>query len=385
MNTCRASLALPLLAFACSHPDRTPDNPVAPAATPTEESPEDVAVLEDALASNAILVFGDTHGTQEIPQFVGRVVDTIARRKPVVLAMEIPHEQDAALARFVRGPGDAAAREALLKEPFWQAEYQDGRRSTAMLALIESIRVLRAGGANVDLFAFDVEAGPGVSDRARDRGMADKILALRSRRPDAAIVAYVGSLHAVRGSVDFDPDKRWMARWLIDAGVPVVSLAPRHREGSAWICTDADASHCGPKRLGTRDDHTPGIHLDPTPDGNFDGYFGVGTVSAAAPATAPERSTVVVEDPADRHRTAAIAAYEKRDFRDCAAAFARIDAPAADDAYSHACCLALAGDHDAAFERLEHAREIGYSDTAHMLADPDLLPLHEDPRWPVSD
>lgn len=61
------------------------------------------------------------------------------------------------------------------------------------------------------------------------------------------------------------------------------------------------------------------------------------------------------------------------------AAFDRGGAP--DDAYNAACSCAQLGEPDQAFAWLFRALEAGYRDRAHLEADPDLDPLHDDPRF----
>jgi len=49
--------------------------------------------------------------------------------------------------------------------------------------------------------------------------------------------------------------------------------------------------------------------------------------------------------------------------------------------YNAACSYALAGDPDAAFAALGQAVDAGLAATEQLAADPDLGPLHDDPRW----
>lgn len=49
--------------------------------------------------------------------------------------------------------------------------------------------------------------------------------------------------------------------------------------------------------------------------------------------------------------------------------------------YNAACCYALAGDKDTAFELLGRSIDAGFWAADHMAADPDLIQLRTDPRW----
>jgi hypothetical protein len=85
------------------------------------------------------------------------------------------------------------------------------------------------------------------------------------------------------------------------------------------------------------------------------------------------------------HRSDAHKAYAAKDFRSCVEHFGQAAAAdpagAAEDEYGQACCLALAGDRQAALARLESAVERGFRERGHLEADGDLEALRDDPRW----
>ncbi len=366
----RLIVATTLLVAACARSghDASMRPPAAPSAA---------AAILPPLERGAVVVFGEMHGTRELPAFVGDVVTELAGRGNVVLALEVPESDTAALTRYLASDGGDAAQGELLAQPFWAAEYQDGRRSVAMLGLLDRVR---SHDAAVDVVGFDTDRFE--SAEQRDRRMAENLAALRKQRPDAAIVALVGNLHGARGELPDFPGRGWMAGFLVTAGVEVVSLDARYDGGSAWTCVDGDASHCGVGEVRVASAEA-GIHLAPSKDGNYDGWYGVGRVSAAPPAIAPDRTTARAQAPAmNPALERALAAYRAGDFASCAAAYAEITEPTPVDAYNHACCHARAGAVEAAFERLQFALDHGLDDLATMQADEDLAVLRADPRWP---
>jgi hypothetical protein len=133
-----------------------------------------------------------------------------------------------------------------------------------------------------------------------------------------------------------------------------------------------------------------GVHLERSPDGAYDGWFGVGAVTASPPAGFPELAARLDAQLASlarspsAQRAHARQAYNARQYARCADEYARIAPPTARDVYNHACCLALAGNKDAAIERLRAALDLGYKDTAGAAADSDLASLRDDPRWPFA-
>ncbi|MCC6336422.1 MAG: hypothetical protein IT380_20850 [Myxococcales bacterium] len=73
------------------------------------------------------------------------------------------------------------------------------------------------------------------------------------------------------------------------------------------------------------------------------------------------------------------AAYEAKDFQQCAEKFGKLAAH-----YSQACCAALGGDRDAAFRALDQAHlERRPVPLNHLISDTDLDSLHGDARWPA--
>src|SRR6187402_1662353 len=107
---------LMLLALGCGSsptppagaPGGTPPQQPAPAQQPPVEIPA------EALPPHGTLMLGDYHGTREIPAFVGRLAATALAQGPVVLALEIPQDQGAAIQAFLASDGSPAMRRQLV-------------------------------------------------------------------------------------------------------------------------------------------------------------------------------------------------------------------------------------------------------------------------------
>jgi hypothetical protein len=125
--------------------------------------------------------------------------------------------------------------------------------------------------------------------------------------------------------------------------------------------------------LGTGCAHAPEPTQEPAP-----------RQAASTPAPAP-----ALQKAADPKELLAQAdkAYYALDFPGCTAQFrAAAEASTDDDSrssafYSAACCAALAGDSAQALEFLKRSVQAGYSDPAHLQADPELDPLHSLAGW----
>lgn len=218
--------------------------------------------------------------------------------------------------------------------------------------------------------------------------MARTLVAARRARLGVTFLVYVGNLHAARREVSWKKGFRWMAGRMADAGLAFTSLAPRYTEGTAWICRDAEAAHCGVSFVGSPHASAAGLRLEPSADGNYDGWFGVGPIGASPPAAKPElaadlgRAIAAAGASPAAWRARARAAYDANDFRGCADWYGRVAEPTADDAYDAACCLARAGERDAAVERLRFALDHGLRDVEQLERDEDLASLRDHPRWP---
>ena len=131
------------------------------------------------------------------------------------------------------------------------------------------------------------------------------------------------------------------------------------------------------------------IELRPSADEAYDGFFVPAlTLTASPPAAFPERQARLAKDLAELRRgpralrALATKAYLAGRFLECADTYRELAAPTGDDAYSHACCLARAGQKDAAFERLLYALGHGVA-AADIRDDEDLAALRTDARWPA--
>lgn len=244
----------------------------------------------DALvAPGAVVLFGEIHGTREIPDAFGRAVCSAAAAASteVLVGVEIPRTEQAALDAFVASDGGDAARAALLAGAFWTGPWKDGRSSEAMVALLDRVRALRAAGARVRVVAFDVGATPAPD---RDGAMAAALLDARAAAPDAVVVLLTGNLHArLAGGLPPLPDMVPMGAHLRDAAPATVSFDARHAAGTAWVCTGETPADCGAQPWGEAPTAKPaGVEpLAAAEPHGFTGVFHVGGPVSASPPAVP--------------------------------------------------------------------------------------------------
>ena len=223
----------------------------------------------------SLLVIGELHGNRETPGLVAWLVTKAADDAPVTVALEIPSQEQQRIDTFLRSDGSRLAISKLLAGRFWQvpAEESDGRRSEAMLALLNAIRELHLNGADVDVVTLDdFEFYAEGSDRRK--GMADRITGLGRALEKGPVIILLGNFHArlapFSGAMlsDGRPIEPPRPTAGLVQGIPLTSLNVTACRGASWSCRDGN---CGPKELsGLQCEHEPRAklaELDPGRDG----------------------------------------------------------------------------------------------------------------------
>ena len=350
-------------------------------AMPAVAAPRDcppVAGADQLVVAGARVILGEMHGTNETQKVVAALACRATAAAPVRVALEIPSPEQPRLDAYLASAGSAADKQTLLAGAFWTRDFQDGRSSTAMLALVDAVRVLGRQGADIKIVAFDVaEPKPGLD---RDLEMAKTLAAHLAREPKATFVGLVGNLHA-RKAPHPQFKQTFMAERLVAMKQPVTTLDVRYGIGSAWVCMPG----CGPQTIGRGAPEPVGVTLKPTGDGAYDGTFSIGTPTFAPPAARPMTAAQKLAVELLPVEAAALQAEGDKQWRVCGERFAELGrrrpANAADSDYNAACCFTRAGDATQAFAQLAAAVDAGFKDRAWLEKDGDLAPLHGDPRW----
>lgn len=209
-----------------------------------------------------LVMLGEYHGTAETPLLVADLMERYSRNDaPVRLGLELPMSENAALARYLRSNGDADARAALRTSPFWRVkdDQHDGRRSRDMLALIETLRVLRLQGRDIGVAGYDMGTGSADSSEQRDATMATHLRQQFMAMPSQArMLVLTGNVHAMRAlPPNASPDmQRTMTSYLLD--LPLYSVRLEALRGHFWGCL----SPCRALPLTERPSHDPIVNND---------------------------------------------------------------------------------------------------------------------------
>jgi hypothetical protein len=231
-----------------------------------------------------VSIFGELHGTEQIPKAVSSFVCAQLRSGwRVTLVLEISATEQEAITRYLHGSGNAADRAALLAGPFWTrpimkgASTQDGRASIAVLQLIEEMRQHAKEGRRIGVIAA-AAYGRG---QDMDEMLAKAIRQAVSEYPEGKVVALMGDNHAsVSRGRPWDADFEGVGHRLRDLKPAVIHTI--HSGGSAWICKQEG---CGKSGLWAdpRNADRP-IGYSPAEREGFNWALMLGTVTASDPA-----------------------------------------------------------------------------------------------------
>ena len=216
---------------------------------------DDIAAqIRQHAGDHRLLVLGEFHGTRETPLLVHQLVDDYSRAGPVVLALELPRGETPTLHDYLASDGGEKARQQLRGRAFWSVrdDQHDGRRSRDMLAMIESLRVLKSQGRVIEVVGYDVNASKG-GNQARDDHMATELRRLYRRLPaDARMLVLTGNVHAMLQRPQGMPPEMQlhpMASQLRDLEIYSVRLGAQR--GQAWGCAGRCVARSLPEQVAT--------------------------------------------------------------------------------------------------------------------------------------
>ncbi|MGH8075250.1 MAG: calcium-binding protein [Lysobacter sp.] len=200
-----------------------------------------VTLLRAEAGAHRLILLGEKHGTREIPDFMGALVEGYVDDGPVLLGLEIPRTEHAALRTYLRSDGGPQARAGLLDTPFWRKadDQHDGRRSHDMVDLIDAVRLMRVAGNDVAILPYDVASD---YEGARDAAMAERIRAAYRALHRGRLLVLSGNVHAMLARPDYAPPEMQvpMGSYLVDLDPYAVNITAHG--GRFWACTASCAA-----------------------------------------------------------------------------------------------------------------------------------------------
>jgi hypothetical protein len=220
----------------------------------------------DTQTSNHVIVIGETHGTNELPDYVAKLLDHLVQRGPVVIGLEL--NPDSSRLPCNRS-GELPAS--------WKAESADGRSSLAMRALVCHARaVARTGRVQVVYLR--------ATDQAFDEMGAEAFTRRFSPGTGRFGVILTGNLHARNSASSLAGHLR-----LAGLHVTTATVSTNDQAARAWQCR---ADGCGEKAAQAMFCPVDVVPNRPewikSPDPRWDHCLVVPTLSASAPAAGHE-------------------------------------------------------------------------------------------------
>ena len=157
---------------------------------------ESIEAITSLAQQTDILIFGEVHGTQEVPQLIGDHLERFQRLGYVALGLEIPHSEQESLWRWATGENQEVPQ-------FFRHPSGDGRGNQQVLSLVR-----KAAKLNFYVFCFDADLARNWQER--DRMMAENLLAEWAHTcPDKKVVCICGNLHSRLWPLSQTHDRYW--------------------------------------------------------------------------------------------------------------------------------------------------------------------------------
>jgi hypothetical protein len=234
------------------------------------------------------LIMGEAHGTAELPAaFADLVCAYAAAGTPLTVGLEFLPAEQPALDAYLASSGDDAAKAALLASPAWTI--RDGRASQAIFDLVDALRKMEAFHSHLAVVAFDHPSERPGTSAAREKGMAELLLAAKRARPAAPVLALTGNGHAGKSEwTSLGPPFPAMSQLL--PAEKTLAISFHVAGGEIWACgreaPEAEET-CGPRPIRVQGETRPrGIAPGSTRKG-FDATLSVGSAFTASPPAKP--------------------------------------------------------------------------------------------------
>ena len=242
--------------------------------------------VEVPLAERRLVLLADVPGTNELPDFVGRLACQAARADvPTVVALELLRVDQDWVDTYFASQGTALDRAAFLQVTHsFDARTSASGGTEAVLKLLDRLRTLRDTGLTLRVVAFD-EAG---NTPSRGKARASTLERVRRADPEALLLVVTERSQARTvlnsGEAQGQAPLGWfLAHW----GLKPLSLDLQSPGGTAWSCPVGRGpcvvsvpATAAKSRQEMRD-----VVLYPHPDAQgFQGDYSVGPLTASSPA-----------------------------------------------------------------------------------------------------
>jgi hypothetical protein len=268
----------PTLAFTIVSLSLNFNTSLAAPTTNADPACEPIPGVESADISKVpFLVFGEMHGTAEVPEFVGQIVCVLSTDRPITLAIELSEREQPNTDAYLNSSGSPRDVRKLLQTGSWAGDQQWGVTSAAMLQLLEQVRLWRHTGRDIAVVHFQPASSGALHQDYNEIRMAALLVSAAETRPRALVVALMGNIHA-RKSV-FSGGLKLMPAVAHLPAADVLTFNMMEAGGTAWQCRPEG---CREFSSPPRKTKPKGLYRLPDNTGAFDGKFSVGSPSTAS-------------------------------------------------------------------------------------------------------
>ncbi len=262
--------------------------PVAPSLPPPPPGCEpEPTGLEAALSERRLILLADVPGTNEIPDFVGRLACRAARQGlPTLVALELFRADQEWVDTYFASQGKPEDQAAFLQVArSFDAQNSGVRGSKAVLRLLDTLRALRDTGLSLRVLAFD-EAG---TSPQRTSARATTLERVRRAQPEALFLVVVEHAEAQTVLPSGTPPQQAPLGWfLAHWGLQPLALEVHSPGGAAWSCPAVEGKctllNVPATGAPSRRD-APSLALYPAKNAlGFEGTYSVGTLTPSSPA-----------------------------------------------------------------------------------------------------
>jgi len=198
--------------------------------------------LIDNLKRKRLVMLGEIHGTNEMPDFTFQIVAALAKRRKITLGLEFPSDLQPLIDAFLVS-GDI---EPVKHSNFFQdRNYGSGRTTGAIIALLDNVRRLK----NVKILCFDIPFKSKLEPR--DTLMAENVISYQGTHPDRELVTLSGNYHSRLDHEFMGAEIMRLSKRKLNI-VNSTDIYIRASEGTAWNClSNSDGQiDCGPHGFG---------------------------------------------------------------------------------------------------------------------------------------
>lgn len=147
--------------------------------------------INSKMKDRQLILFGEIHGTKEIPEFLSKFFSEIAKEEDFNVCLEIPSEFQKNVESFFK---------------FNKEKHGDGRNSSEYLGLIQNLKNLnKKYGRDIKIFCIDIGSGIHVRDEKNIQNFREKIMAKNILKclKDKKTFVIMGDIHAFKKPILF--------------------------------------------------------------------------------------------------------------------------------------------------------------------------------------